>query len=99
MVNKELPVLKADGNEGVAELVTQLVAFMTQGEDRFARFIGLTGLSIQDLRERLSDPSFQAMVLDQALEDESWVLEFAASVNLPPDCVLKARRKLPGALY
>jgi hypothetical protein len=92
-------VLKTKSNEGVAALVTELVAFMTQDEDRFARFIGLTGLSLQDLRDRLSDPAFQAMVLDQALEDESWVLEFAASQNLPPDCVLKARRKLPGALY
>ena len=92
-------MLKANKNEGVADLVTQLVAFMTQDEDRFARFIGLTGLSLEDLRDRLSDPSFQAMVLDQALEDESWVVEFAASANIPPDSVLKARRKLPGALY
>jgi hypothetical protein len=92
-------VRKIEVNEGVADLVMQLIAFMTQDEDRFSRFIGLTGLTLQDLRDRLSDQGFQAMVLDQALEDESWVLEFAASAGLTPDCVLKARRKLPGALY
>ena len=90
---------KAPQNESVETLVAELVAFMTQDETRFSQFLGLSGLTLGDLRERLADKGFQAMVLDHALENESWVVEFAAAHNLPPDTVIKARRKLPGFDY
>ncbi|MBG1231363.1 DUF3572 domain-containing protein [Aestuariivirga litoralis] len=94
-----MKIANSGKSEALESLVASLIAFMTQDEDRFARFVGLTGLTLDDLRSRLSDPAFQAMVLDQTLEDESWVVEFAAAQDMPPDTLLKARRRLPGAEF
>ncbi len=78
-------------------LPLELISFLAQDEERFSNFLALTGLGPQDFRAHLAEPSFQAMVLDQVLQDQSLVLEFTTAHNLLSDAVLAARRKLPGA--
>ncbi|MEO9166934.1 MAG: DUF3572 domain-containing protein [Aestuariivirga sp.] len=77
-------------------LPLDLITFLAQDEERFERFLALSGLGPQDFRSHLAEPSFQAMVLDQVLQDQSLVLEFTTAHNLKPEAVLAARRKLPG---
>ena len=77
-------------------LPLDLITFLAQDEERFERFLALSGLGPQDFREHLAEPSFQAMVLDQVLQDQSLVLEFTTAHALKPEAVLTARRKLPG---
>ena len=79
-------------------LSLDLITFLAQDEERFERFLAHSGLGPDDFRARLAQPSFQAMVLDQVLQDQSLVLEFTAAHSLKPEAVLAARRKLPGAL-
>ena len=74
-----------------------LITFLAQDETRFEQFLALSGLSQQDFQQNLGKPEFQAMVLDQVLQDQSLVLEFTAANGLPPEAVLRARLKLPGA--
>jgi hypothetical protein len=83
--------------QGSSDLPLTLITFLAQDEERFMRFLTLTGLGPQDFRNNLAKPSFQAMILDQVLQDQSLVLEFTAAQGLPPEAVLAARRKLPGA--
>ena len=89
---KQTPVVDAE------TLSLDLITFLAQDEERFERFLALSGLGPDDFRARLAEPSFQAMVLDQVLQDQSLVLEFTAAHSLKPEAVLAARRKLPGAL-
>lgn len=77
-------------------LPLDLITFLAQDEERFERFLALSGLGPQDFRSHLAEPSFQAMVLDQVLQDQSLILEFTTAHNLKPEAVLAARRKLPG---
>jgi hypothetical protein len=77
-------------------LPLELITFLAQDEERFERFLALSGLGPQDFRSHLAEPSFQAMVLDQVLQDQSLVLEFTAAHGLKPEAVLAARHKLPG---
>ena len=77
------------------DLIMKLMVFLAQDEVRFERFVSLTGLSVEDIRQRHADPVFQALVLDYVLQDQSLVLEFAASQELRPDALLKLRHSLP----
>jgi hypothetical protein len=77
-------------------LPLDLITFLAQDEERFERFLALSGLGPQDFRAHLAEPSFQAMVLDQVLQDQSLVLEFTTAHGLKPEAVLATRRKLPG---
>jgi hypothetical protein len=77
-------------------LSLDLITFLAQDEERFERFLALSGLGPHDFRTHLAEPAFQAMVLDQVLQDQNLVLEFTAAHNLKPETVLAARRKLPG---
>ncbi len=58
-----------------AEIPIHLIAFIAQDDDRFSRLITLTGIGMDDIRDRGTDKNFQAMILDYALSDESLVLE------------------------
>ncbi len=81
------------------EIPLLFMAFIAQDDIRLEHFMSLTGMGPSDLKTRLTDASFQAMVLDYALENEFLILEFAAHQGLQPDAVLRARRKLPGATW
>jgi len=89
--------LKQPASSHTSDVPLELITFLAQDEERFSNFLGLTGLGPDDFRAHLAKPTFQAMVLDQVLQDQSLVLEFTTAKNLPPDAVLAARRKLPGA--
>jgi Protein of unknown function (DUF3572) len=81
------------------EIPLLFMAFIAQDDIRLEHFMSLTGMGPGVLKQGLSDPDFQAMVLDYGLENESLILEFAAHQGLQPDAVLRARRKLPGASW
>ena len=91
--------LKSDPPAAVSEIPLRFIRFLAADEERLAAMLALTGLTEQDFTTRSSEPEFQAFVLDYALENESQLLEFAASENLRPEAVAQARRKLPGALF
>ena len=77
------------------EFVMQFISFLAGDEARFERFVSLTGLSLADIRQRHADPEFQALVLDYGLQDQSLILEFAASHHIKPDEFMKVRHRLP----
>ena len=59
---------------------------------------GSTGLVIGDLRAGAADSTFLAGVLDYFLQNEALLLAFAASEELAPETIVRARQRLPGAL-
>ncbi|MBL8791815.1 MAG: DUF3572 domain-containing protein [Rhizobiales bacterium] len=83
-------------NEDEGDLALKLLGFLASDPDLIGRFMALTGLSPNDLRQSLADPAFQAGVLDFALQDESLLLAFAANAGIRPESVMRARSRLPG---
>jgi Protein of unknown function (DUF3572) len=72
------------------------LGFLLADDNRRDQFMGQSGLSVDELKERLLEPNFKAFILDYALSDEQMILDFASEHNLDPMTVMKARQKFPG---
>jgi hypothetical protein len=77
-------------------LALQALAFLLADDDRRDRFLGLTGLDAAALRRLPADPAGLGAVLDHLLGWEPLLLEFCSAVDLPPEVIARARRRLPG---
>jgi hypothetical protein len=73
------------------------ITFLASDQARLQTFCTLTGMTPASLPAALGSKAFLAMVLDYALQDESLLLDFAASAGLSPKDVAAARQHLPGA--
>lgn len=82
--------------EAASEIAMKFMVFLANDADQLGRFMALSGLSPDDLRQNLSSPDFQAGLLDFALSEESLLLAFAANAGLDPSAVMRARAGLPG---
>ncbi|MBL8833573.1 MAG: DUF3572 domain-containing protein [Rhodospirillales bacterium] len=93
-----MPIRDPRPQQQSAETVAiQALGWIAADEDRLGRFMGLAGLSVDELRARAAEPEFLGGVLDFVLENEALLVEFAAVADLKPDAVLRLRRQLPGA--
>ena len=70
--------------------------FLAGDDDAFWRFLNLTGLAMDDIKDRIADPQFLGAVLDFLLEDERLVVAFANEKGLPRETPMAARQHLPG---
>lgn len=61
---------------------------------RGERFLALTGLTPEDLRERLEDPAVLVAVLDFLLGHEADLMQAAADLAIPPQAIADARMEL-----
>jgi hypothetical protein len=82
--------------ESAGELAIEALAWIAGRDDLRAAFLAASGAVPGDVARRAADPDFQAAVLDFLLSNDPWVIAFAASADLPPDRILRARRHLPG---
>ena len=78
-------------------LALQALAFIAGDDDRLERFIGLTGIAPETLRDIARNPAGLGAVLDYLLGWEPLLLEFAEAHELKPESIAIARRKLPGS--
>lgn len=82
-----------------AEIVAlQALAFVAADEELLPRFLNLTGMSLDDLREtaRTADPAMLGAVLDFLLNHEPSLLAFAEATGTPASAPAKARPAFPG---
>ena len=73
------------------------LAFLAGDGEALNRLLALSGLHLEDLRERVDDPLLLAAVLDFLLGDDKLLFTFAASEGMDTKIVHAARRALPGA--
>ncbi len=72
------------------------LSFLTRDPDRLERFMGWTGLAVDDLAQAVANPDMLGGVLDYLLTDEALLVEFAEDANLAPEEPARARQALPG---
>lgn len=77
-------------------LALQCFAWLAGNEELLPVFMGATGVSEGDLRERAQDPVFLGSVLDFVMMDDAWVIEFCGAQGVPNDSLMRARMALPG---
>lgn len=84
-------------HERAQTIALQALGWLAGNDELCPIFLGSTGGSVADLRDKATDPAFQAAVLEFITMDDAWVIGFCDSVGLGYDQPLQARYALPGA--
>jgi len=82
--------------EAAETLAVQAFAFIAEEPESLARFLGITGITIEQIRAASRQPGFLAGVLDHMLGDEKLLAAFAQSAGIDPAEVPRAARALSG---
>lgn len=85
--------LDRDSAETIA---LEALRFLVSDEGRMGRFLALTGLDAQGLRELAATADGLRAVLDHLVQDESATLMFAAEHGYLPETVVEAQALLSG---
>ncbi len=84
-------------NQDAAQTVAIMaLSFLAEDADRLGRFMGWTGLGIDEVRAAASDPALLGGVLDYLLAHEALLVEFADHAGIAPEEPARARQALPG---
>lgn len=82
--------------ESAETLALQALAWLAGHEELLPVFMGSTGLSSDELRNRATEPEFLGSVLDFLLMDDAWIVAFCDATGLRYDAPMRARAALPG---
>ncbi len=83
--------------ETAQTIALQALGWLVGNEELCPTFMGATGTSVDDLRDRAAEPDFQASVLEFLTMDDAWVMAFCDTAGLKYEEPLMARYALPGA--
>lgn len=78
-------------------LAIQALSYIAENGEQLDRFLALTGINPESLRDAASEPHFLLGVLDHLSSDERLLLAFAARNEIPPETIAEARERLVGA--
>lgn len=84
-------------NENTATtLALSAISFIVANDVLRDRFLAMTGLDGNELRERLAEKDFLASVLEFLVSHEPDLIEFSETVEEKPEQIVLAWRKLGG---
>ncbi len=83
--------------ETAETIALSALAFLADDLQRLSRFLALTGLGPQELKEQARSPRILAAVLGHLLQDESLLLVFAANGGIDPELIAPAQAVLEDA--
>ena len=72
------------------------LAWLAADEELLGVFMGASGVSVDDLRTRATDPAFLISLLDFITMDDAWVMKFCDAHGFAYDIPMTARQSLPG---
>ncbi|MEY8842819.1 DUF3572 domain-containing protein [Cribrihabitans sp. XS_ASV171] len=78
-------------------LALGVLAWLVSNDELLPVFLGATGASEADLRERAGEREFLASVLDFLVMDDTWVVAFCDATGTAYDRPERARAALAGA--
>ena len=91
--------LKFSGHAETSQIIAlKALGYLAADDVLLEPFLGSTGLVVADLRAGATDSAFLAGILDYFMQNEALLLAFAASEELAPETIVRARQRLPGAL-
>src|SRR5260370_28242651 len=78
------------------EVAVAAFGFIAAEPRRLGRFLEMTGIALESIREATRQTHFLAGVLDHISDDEPLLLAFAAQTGIDPNEVVRARTVLAG---
>ena len=82
--------------EQAQAIAIEALGFIASDEKLLPRFLALTGIEDQAIRQAAREPGFLAGVLDFVLAHEPTLMAFSEATGRDPQSIADARRKLPG---
>jgi len=83
--------------ERAETIALQALGWLVANDDLCPTFLGSSGSSLQDMRDRATDPQFLGSVLEFLTMNDEWIISFCDSAGLGYDMPLRARYALPGS--
>ncbi len=80
--------------EAASNLALRALTFLASETDQLARFLTLTGLTAEDLKENIAKRHLHRAVLAHLMQDESLLLTFCATEAVDPADIAPACRVL-----
>ncbi len=77
-------------------LALNALGWLVGNEDLLPVFLGATGASAQDLKDRAVETEFLTSVLDFLLLDDAWIVGFCDASSVPYELPGQARSVLTG---
>ena len=77
-------------------LALKALSWLVTQDDLLPVFLGATGASEADVRDRAADPDFLGSVLDFLMMDDAWIIAFCDTQTVPYEHPMQARAALPG---
>ena len=85
--------------QAAEELAVAALTFIAADPERLGRFLAMTGIGPDSIRDAAREPQFLAGVLDHVAADEQLLRAFATHAEIDPDAVMRARGLLAGAAW
>ncbi len=82
--------------ESAETIAIQALAWLVGNDELLPVFLGASGASVEDMKQRASAPEFLISLLDFVMMDDGWVTEFCDQAGLPYTAPMQARQALPG---
>ena len=82
--------------ENAEILALRALAWLSAYDQLLGVFLGSTGTSAQDIRDRAADAEFLGSVLDFLMLNDDWIVAFCDASDLEYDQPQVARQALPG---
>ena len=84
--------------ERAETIALQALAWLVGHEELRPLFLGATGASVADMRDRATETAFQAAILRFLVMDDAWIVAFCDAHGLAYDQPMRALHALPGAV-
>jgi uncharacterized protein DUF3572 len=78
------------------DVAVAVFGFIAAEPQRLGRFLEMTGIALESIREATRETHFLAGVLDHISADEPLLLAFGAQTGIDPNEVVRARAVLTG---
>lgn len=86
----------ASAQESAEIVALQALAWLAGNDALMPAFVEASGVDINEIRSRATDPALLIAVLDFILTEDAWVIGFCDANGLPYAALDQARQNLPG---
>ena len=83
--------------ERAETIALQALGWLASDDDLCDSFLAASGATLDEMRQRATEPAFLASVLGFLTMNDHWIIGFCDSVGLGYDQPLRALHALPGA--
>ncbi len=84
----------SDARNDAHNIAIKALAYLAGDPDRLLRFLQLTGLTPETLKQCANEPETMIAIIDHLLADETLLMSFSANAAVRPEAVLAAYHRL-----